>query len=67
MSKEKEIKKNIMKVTPEHNEKIAKMTFSSVYLHYVTKVEKKGRTVEELHQLINWLTGYREEEIQKKI
>lgn len=56
-----------MKVTPEHNEKIAKMTFSSVYPHYVTKVEKKGRTVEELHQLINWLTGYKEEEIQKNI
>lgn len=67
MSKEKEIKKNTMKVTPEHNEKIAKMTFSSVYPHYVTKVEKKGRTVEELHQVINWLTSYKEEQIQKHI
>lgn len=56
-----------MKVTPEHNEKIAKMTFSSVYPHYVTKVEKKGRTVEELHQVINWLTGYNEEQLQKYI
>ena len=32
-----------MKVTDEHNERIAKMTFSSVYPHYITKVEKKGR------------------------
>ena len=56
-----------MNVTPEHNEKIAKMTFSSVYPHYVTKVEKKGRTVEELHQVIIWLTGYNEEQLQKLI
>ena len=47
-----------MKVTPEHNARIAKMTFSSVYPHYVTKVEKKGRTVEELHEVIEWLTGF---------
>jgi hypothetical protein len=56
-----------MKVTPEHNEKIAKMTFTSVYPHYVTKVEKKGRTVEELHQVIKWLTGYTEEQLEKFI
>ncbi|WP_412465916.1 DUF2200 domain-containing protein [Pedobacter sp. KLB.chiD] len=56
-----------MRVTPEHNEKIAKMTFSSVYPHYVAKVEKKGRTVEELHQVISWLTGYDEEQLQKFI
>ena len=53
-----------MKVTPEHNERIAKMTFSSVYPHYVTKVEKKGRTKEELHQVIEWLTGFDEAKIQ---
>lgn len=47
-----------MKVTPEHNERIAKMTFASVYPHYVAKVEKKGRTKAELHQVIEWLTGY---------
>ena len=47
-----------MKVTPEHNERIAKMTFASVYPHYISKVEKKGRTKEELHQVIEWLTGY---------
>jgi hypothetical protein len=41
-----------------HDERIAKMSFSSVYPHYLTKVEKKGRTREELHQVIEWLTGY---------
>jgi hypothetical protein len=47
-----------MKITPEHNERMAKMTFSSVYPHYVEKVNKKGRTLEELHQVITWLTGF---------
>ena len=47
-----------MKVTPEHNERIAKLTFASVYPHYITKVERKGRTKEELHQVIEWLTGF---------
>lgn len=47
-----------MKTTPEHNERIAKLTFASVYPHYVTKIEKKGRTLEELHQVIEWLTGF---------
>jgi len=47
-----------MKTTPKHDERIAKMTFASVYPHYVTKVEKKGRTLEELHQVIEWLTGF---------
>lgn len=49
-----------MKTTPEHDERIAKMKFASVYPHYVAKVEKKGRTVEELHQVISWLTGFSE-------
>lgn len=56
-----------MKITPEHNEKIAKMTFASVYPHYITKVEKKGRTIAELHQVIEWLTGFDEPELQKLI
>ena len=47
-----------MKTTPEHNDRIAKMTFASVYPHYITKVVKKGRTKEELHRVIKWLTGY---------
>ena len=46
------------KPPPGTAERIAKMTFSSVYPHYVTKVEKKGRTKKELHEVIKWLTGY---------
>ena len=53
--------------TPEHDERIAKMVFSSFYPHYVTKVEKKGRSVEELHEVIRWLTGYSEKQLQKHI
>lgn len=56
-----------MKVTDEHNERMAKMTFSSVYPHYVTKVEKKGRTIAELQQVIEWLTGFDEKKIQELI
>jgi hypothetical protein len=56
-----------MKVTDAHNERIAKMTFSSVYPHYLAKVEKKGRTKEELHQVITWLTGFNEKALQKHI
>ena len=47
-----------MKTSPEHNERCAKMTFASVYPHYVSKVERKGRTKEELHRVIYWLTGF---------
>jgi hypothetical protein len=50
-----------MKTTPEHDQRMAKMTFASVYPHYVAKVEKKGRTIAELHQVIEWLTGFDEE------
>jgi len=56
-----------VKPTPEHNERIAKMTFASVYPHYVTKVEKKGRTKEELHQVIAWLTGFNDKKLQELI
>ncbi|MCA9259919.1 MAG: DUF2200 family protein, partial [Planctomycetales bacterium] len=56
-----------MKSTAQHDEKIAQMTFSSVYPHYLAKVEKKGRTKAELHQVIQWLTGYDEKAIQKRI
>lgn len=56
-----------MQITPEHNERIAKMTFASVYPHYVTKFEKKGRTKEVLHQVIEWLTGYDDKKIQELI
>ena len=56
-----------MKVTAEKNEQVAKMTFASVYPHYVTKVEKKGRTKEELHQVIKWLTGFNPDKLQALI
>ena len=47
-----------MKVTAEQNERVAKMTFSSVYPHYVDRLKRNGRTVEELHEVIEWLTGF---------
>jgi hypothetical protein len=47
-----------MNTTNTHNERIAKMTFASVYPMYLEKVEKKGRTKEELLQVIEWLTGF---------
>lgn len=43
------------------------MTFASVYPHYVTKVGKKGRSIEELHQVIEWLTGFDEKILQELI
>lgn len=56
-----------MITTPEHNERIARMTFASVYPHYITKVESKGRTRAELHQVIEWLTGFNETQLQALI
>ncbi len=56
-----------MKTTPEHDERIAKMTFASVYPHYLAKVEGKGRTKEELHRVIGWLTGFDDEKLQELI
>ena len=53
-----------MKVTDKHNERVANMSFASVYPHYITKVEKKGRTIEELHQVIEWLTGFNDAKIK---
>ncbi|RYZ19955.1 MAG: DUF2200 domain-containing protein [Chitinophagaceae bacterium] len=52
-----------MKNSEIQDQRIAKMTFASVYPHYVTKVEKKGRTKEELHAVISWLTGFDEQEL----
>lgn len=49
------------------DERIATMTFGSVYPHYVTKVEKKGRTEEELRKVIRWLTGFTKAQIDKHI
>jgi len=53
-----------MEITPAHNERMAKMTFATVYPLYVTKVERKGRTKEELNQVIEWLTGFDDKSIQ---
>ena len=49
-----------MKTTSEHNEKFVKMTFASVYPHYINKVERKGKTKAELLRVIEWLTGFDE-------
>lgn len=56
-----------MEVTKAQLERVAKMSFASVYPHYVNKVEKKGRTKAELQQVIEWLTGYNEKAIEKII
>ncbi len=56
-----------MKSTCHHDERIAKMTFASVYPHYLVKVEKKGRAKEELHQVIKWLTGCDEKKLHELI
>ena len=56
-----------MQVTPEKNEKVAKMTFASVYPHYVSKIESKGRTLDELHTVIEWLTGYNSTQILEQV
>lgn len=53
--------------TAHHDQRIAEMSFSSVYPHYVTKVKKKDRTIAELHQVIEWLTGFDESRLQELI
>lgn len=56
-----------MSTSPEHDKRIAEMVFGSVYPHYVKKVESKGRTKQELHQVIQWLTGFDEKSLKKLI
>ena len=56
-----------MNNSPKTNQRIAKMTFASVYPLYLEKIEKKGRTKEELHQVIEWLTDYDNEKLQEQI
>jgi len=56
-----------MNNTANHDARIAKMTFASVYPHYLAKVEKKGRTKAELLQVIEWLTGFDEQHLQALI
>ena len=56
-----------METTNTHNERFAKMTFALVYPLYLAKVEKKGRTKDELHQVIKWLTGFDDTKLQQLI
>ena len=56
-----------MKTTNTHNERFANMTFASVYPLYLAKVEKKGRTRDELHEVIRWLTGFGNKKLQDLI
>lgn len=56
-----------MNTSEVHNQRMANMTFSSVYPLYITKIEKKGRTVEELQEVITWLTGFDNQKIQELI
>jgi hypothetical protein len=56
-----------MAAKTSQDERIASMTFASVYPHYVAKVEKKGRTIAELNEVIRWLTGYDDKAVQKHI
>jgi hypothetical protein len=56
-----------MNTSDTHNQRIAKMIFASVYPMYLEKVEKKGRTKDELHQVIKWLTGFDDKKLQELI
>ncbi|WP_298894387.1 DUF2200 domain-containing protein [uncultured Psychroserpens sp.] len=56
-----------MKVTAEKNEKVAKMIFASIYPLYLNRLEKNGRTKEELNQVLEWLTGFNEDKLQELI
>lgn len=59
------VDKKAMNSSYDPDEQIAKLTFADVYPHYLTKVEKKGRTAQELTQVIEWLTGYNESKQRK--
>lgn len=56
-----------MNTTDIHNDRMAKLTFASVYPMYLVKVEKKGRTKEELLEVITWLTGFDNAALDKLI
>lgn len=56
-----------MKNSDTHHQRIAKMTFASVYPMYLEKVQKKGRTKAELHQVIEWLTAFDSKRLQELI
>ncbi len=56
-----------MKVTAEKNEKVANMIFASIYPLYLNRLEKNGRTKEELDQVIKWFTGFDQDALQALI
>ncbi len=56
-----------MSTSPTHDARIASLTFASVYPHYIKKVESKGRTKEELDQVIEWLTGFDRKKLKEMI
>jgi hypothetical protein len=56
-----------MNTTPEHDARVARLTIAEVYPHYVAKIERKGRTVDELHEVIQWLTGFTPHALQRQI
>ena len=49
------------------NTKVFKMSFASVYPHYIKKIESKGRTIQELEEVIFWLTGYTKNDLDQII
>ena len=57
----------MMNSTSKQDQRIAKMTFASIYPHYVNKIEKKNRSKDELHKVIEWLTGFNFKELEKFI
>jgi hypothetical protein len=56
-----------MQTSPQHDKRMAQMTFAAVYPMYITKVERKGRTKVELDQIIQWLTGFDGSQLQTLI
>jgi len=56
-----------MKESQVHYDRIAGLTFASVYPHYIKKISNKGRSLEELHQVIEWLTGFDDRTIRELI
>ncbi|MEE2895371.1 MAG: DUF2200 domain-containing protein [Planctomycetota bacterium] len=54
----------MLATTPEHDERIRVMTVDVLWPHYVNKVERKGRTLAQLHEVVQWRTGFDAERIQ---
>lgn len=69
-SKKKAVKKKAGATgatTPEHDKRVAELVFSSFYPHYASRVVSKGRTEAELHEVLRWLTGYTQRQLEKHI